>query len=289
MRKRSVLLVSPKGTRVQALGLPLWAVIVLFLMAVAGIVGYFIPLDRLIFTEQELAQKMSVVEQNERLQSNIGATLKTLSDLNERTERLEIGREKHKDIIGLPIEPIPAKQPQKAPAAALSSSSVLRHIGESEKLIAKFAVSLNEENQNLFDAVPVTPPVAPSASAMSRKFGMGRDPFTGKQKMHYGADFAAATGTPVIATAAGVVRSVENDPIWGRRVTITHGHNFRTVYAHLGTVRVAQGRAVKRGEEIGTVGMTGLTTGPHVHYEVWRNDTPINPEEYFFPTVMAQK
>jgi murein DD-endopeptidase MepM/ murein hydrolase activator NlpD len=287
MEKRSILLVPPRGTRMKILRVPFWAVFALAVMAAAGIAGYFVPLDRLIFTEQELAQKRSLVEQNERLQNNIGTTLRMLSNLNERTDRLQAYKDQHKDIIGLPLKPPPQAAPRRTPSAALSSSAALRHIGESEKLMAKFVASMGEGGRNLFDTVPVARPIPPSESAVSRLYGMDRDPFTGKQMMHYGVDFAAVVGTPVAATASGVVASVENDPIWGRRVTISHGRGFKTVYAHLGTIRAAQGRPVDRGEVIGTVGMSGLTTGSHVHYEIWHKDRQVNPEEYFFPAAAA--
>jgi murein DD-endopeptidase MepM/ murein hydrolase activator NlpD len=290
MGKRSIFFVPSRGTRVKALRLPLWSVAALFLMAAVGIAGYFVPLDRLIMTDQELAQKQNLAEQNERLHSNIGATLKMLSGLKERTERLTVDKERHKDVIGLPADPASVKRPRKPPpVSSLSSAAMVRHIESSERLVEKFTAALGDGGRNLFDTVPVARPVCPSRSIVSRRFGMGRDPFTGKQKMHYGTDFAAEIGVPVIATASGVVTTVENDAVWGRRIVISHGRGFRTVYAHLGTVKVAQGRAVRRGDEIGTIGMSGLTTGAHVHYELWLRDRRLNPEEYFFPDwVVAQ-
>ncbi|MDR0331069.1 MAG: M23 family metallopeptidase [Chitinispirillales bacterium] len=261
----------------------LWIVIALVLMAAVGVAGYFVPLNRLILTEQERSQKSSLMEQNERLHNNIGSTLKHLSALKERTARLEEKREQHKDTIGLPKKPLPIKPPQKTPAVGLSSAAVLRHIGEYEKAVANFVDAMVGEGRGLFDTVPVCRPVSSSRSIVSKQFGMDRDPFTGKQKMHYGTDLAAEAGVPVVATAVGIVTMIENDPVWGHRVTVTHGRGFKTVYAHLGSVRTARGRTVARGDEIGTVGMSGMTTGPHLHYELWLRDKQLNPEEYFFP------
>ncbi|MCL2183617.1 MAG: M23 family metallopeptidase [Chitinispirillia bacterium] len=283
MGKRSIFFVPSRGTRVKTLRVPLWFVIILVVMAAAGIAGYFVPLDRLIMTDQEQAQVQSLTEQNERLHSNIGATLRMLSGLKERTERISTRKEQYKDVIGLPYEPAPAKPQSKQAAPALSSSAILRHIDVSEQLIGKFAGALGDGKRTVFDTVPVARPVSPWKSIVSKQFGMGLDPFTGHQKMHYGTDFAAQIGEPVVATANGIVTMVENDAVWGRRLVITHGRGFRTVYAHLGTVKVAQGRLVKRGEEIGTVGVSGLTTGPHLHYELWLKDKQLNPEDYLFP------
>jgi murein DD-endopeptidase MepM/ murein hydrolase activator NlpD len=283
MSKRSIYLISPRGTRVRALRVPLWAALAVILMSAAGIAGYFVPFDRLILTEQELAQKETLEERNKRLHSNIGATLKLLSTLRERTARLQADKEQHMDLIGLPQEPLPAAPPRKAPAAAAPSPTVLQRMSESERLIEDFAAAVMTGRHSLFDTIPVSRPVDMSQAIVSRRFGMARDPFTGKQKMHYGVDFAAEIGVPVVASASGVVTRVENDPGWGRRITIAHGRGFRTVYAHLDAVKVAQGRTVRRGEEIGTVGMSGLTTGPHLHYEILHGDVNLDPEEYFFP------
>jgi murein DD-endopeptidase MepM/ murein hydrolase activator NlpD len=277
----SVYLMPPGGSRLFRV--PVWIIVSLALLAAAGVAGFFIPLDRMMLTDQELAQSNNLRQQNDRLSNNIGFTLKHLSALKERIGRLQSTKEQHFEAIGLPDKPQPVKPPQKTPAVGLSPAAVLRHIGEYEKVVAGFALAVGNERRNLFDTIPVCRPVQPSRSVMTRKFGMTLDPFTSKNKMHYGVDIAAETGTAVVATAVGVVTQVDVDPIWGKRVTITHGRGFRTVYAHLGAIKAIKGKNVTRGEEIGAMGMSGLTTGPHLHYEIWRDDKQQNPEEYFFP------
>jgi len=271
----------PGGSRL--LRVPLWLVITVALMAVAGFVGFFLPLDRLMLTEQELAQSNNLRKQNDRLSSNIGFTLKHLSALKERIGRIQAAKEQHFETIGVPEKPRPVKPPQKTPAVALSPAAVLRHISEYEKIVAGFALAVGDGKHNLFDTIPVCRPVQPSRSVLTRRYGMTVDPFTSKPKMHYGIDIAAEVGTPIVATAVGVVTLVETDLVWGKRVTITHGRGFKTVYAHLGTMKAVKGKTVSRGEEIGTMGASGLTIGPHLHYELWRDDKQQDPEEYFFP------
>jgi murein DD-endopeptidase MepM/ murein hydrolase activator NlpD len=283
MKKSSMLLVPPQGSRVKAIRVRFWMMGLVVAMVAAGVAGFFVPVDRLILTAQELDQKNSLEEQNKRLHQNVGATLKLLSGLKEQTSRLEAKKEQSRDIIGLPQSPPPPKPQKSAAASAKGAAELLRRLESSEKLFAGFVTKAYADGRNLFDSIPVSYPVSMDSSIISKRFGMARDPFTGKQKMHFGTDFAAAVGTTVSATANGVVFLVENDPVWGRRVTIAHGKDLRTVYAHLGTVRAVQGRPVKRGEAIGTVGVTGLTTGPHLHYELWRGEDRLNPEEYFFP------
>lgn len=283
----SVYLMPPGGSSLRTFRLPVWLLVTVALLAVAGVVGFFVPLDRMMLTDQERAQSNNLRQQNDRLSNNIGFTLKHLSALKERMGRLQGTRAQHFESIGLPDKPQPVKPPQKTPAVGLSPAAVLRHIGEYEKVVAGFALAVGSERRNLFDTIPVCRPVQPLRSVVSRRFGMTVDPFTSKPKMHYGVDIAAETGTPIVATAVGVVTQVDADLVWGKRVTVTHGRGFRTVYAHMGTVRAVKGKAVARGEEIGTVGISGLTTGPHLHYELWRDDRQQNPEEYFFPEEMA--
>jgi murein DD-endopeptidase MepM/ murein hydrolase activator NlpD len=110
------------------------------------------------------------------------------------------------------------------------------------------------------------------------------DPFTSEKKMHYGLDYVAEEGTPVIATATGTVTRIENNPVWGIVIEISFGYEYRAVYAHLGSYLVSKGRTVKRGQIIGTIGMSGLSTGPHLHYEVLREGVRINPQEILFPS-----
>jgi len=277
----SVYFMPPGGSRL--LRVPLWLIAVAALLAVVGVIGFFVPLDRMMLTDHERAQSANLRQQNDRLSNNIGFTLKHLSALKERMGRLQGAKEQHFESIGLPDRPQPVKPPHKTPAVGLSPAAVLRHISEYEKVVAGFAQAAGDEKRNLFDTIPVCRPVPPARSVVSRRFGMTTDPFTSKPKMHYGVDIAAETGVPVAAAAVGVVTQVDADLVWGKRVTVTHGRGFRTVYAHLGTIKTVKGKAVARGEEIGTVGMSGLTTGPHLHYEIWRDDKQQNPEEYFFP------
>jgi len=273
----------------KTLRFPVWAVAIPVIMAGVGIAGYFVPVDKLIVTTQELNHTKNLEEQNKRLHRNIGATLKMLSGLKEHTASLEAKKAHANEVIGLPQ----TQAPQKSDKPVFASVEFLRRIDEQEKFIAAFAAAISEQDseggRNLFDTIPALHPVSGSNYVVTRRFGMSRDPFTSKQKMHYGTDFAAAVGARVVASASGTVTLVENHPEWGRRVTISHGRGLRTVYAHLGAVSAVQGRPVRRGDEIGTVGLTGLTTGPHVHYELWRGNEQINPEEYLFPEALAKK
>lgn len=118
-------------------------------------------------------------------------------------------------------------------------------------------------------------PVA--GARMSSGFGMRFHPVLRYSRMHQGVDFAAATGTPILASAPGTVVFSGWGGGYGNVVVLDHGKGMRTRYAHMHRISVRNGQRVEQGQSIGQVGSTGLSTGPHLHYEVWQNGKPVNP------------
>jgi murein DD-endopeptidase MepM/ murein hydrolase activator NlpD len=125
-----------------------------------------------------------------------------------------------------------------------------------------------------------TPSVWPLQGWVTSGFGFRTNPFTGLTQMHEGLDISNRVGTPIIAPANGIVSDVGNDNAVGKVVVIFHGFGMTSRYGHLNKVFVKVGQRVKRGDKIAEVGMTGKTTGPHLHYEVKINGVPINPARY---------
>lgn len=117
---------------------------------------------------------------------------------------------------------------------------------------------------------------------MTSGFGYRKDPFDGKIRFHYGQDISARSGTPVYAPADGVVMEARYRGGFGKVIKVNHGHGYVTHFGHLNEFNVNKGQTIKRGELIGTVGNTGRSTGPHLHYEVHYYNTPQNPLDYFF-------
>jgi murein DD-endopeptidase MepM/ murein hydrolase activator NlpD len=127
-----------------------------------------------------------------------------------------------------------------------------------------------------------TPSVKPvNLGYLTSPFGTRNDPFTGKRRMHHGQDFGVLTGTPVYATADGVVKSRKGNTGYGKTIILDHGYGLKTIYAHLNRYVVNPGDEVKRGDLIAYSGNTGRSTGPHLHYEVRVNNIPVNPRHYF--------
>lgn len=129
----------------------------------------------------------------------------------------------------------------------------------------------------LLESVPGGWPVR---GILSSVFGVRISPFTQTPVFHHGLDIVAQTGTPVLASASGVVVKSGYEAQYGNVVVVDHGAGYRSAYAHMSSSSVEEGAFVNRGEEVGKVGSTGRSTGPHLHYEVRVNGLPVNPARF---------
>lgn len=123
--------------------------------------------------------------------------------------------------------------------------------------------------------------VRPAAGSVTAPYGMRRHPITGVWKLHDGTDFGATCGSPIVAGAAGTVLSVASTPAWGNRLVIDHGStpwgHLVTTYNHAEGYVVAVGTRVEKGQVVGRVGSTGLSTGCHLHFQVWLDARLVDP------------
>jgi murein DD-endopeptidase MepM/ murein hydrolase activator NlpD len=126
----------------------------------------------------------------------------------------------------------------------------------------------------------VQPSIWPVEGRLMGGFGERTDPFSGEGAMHTGVDISAPTGTPVRATADGIVTFAAWDSGYGQLAIVDHGGGYETYYAHLSRFTVVDGQEVRRGDQIGAVGSTGRVTAPHLHYEVRIGGAPVNPHTY---------
>jgi murein DD-endopeptidase MepM/ murein hydrolase activator NlpD len=129
------------------------------------------------------------------------------------------------------------------------------------------------------------PALWPVEGRITGSFGERIDPFNGEGAFHRGVDIASIYGEPVIAPADGEVAYADFMNGYGRTIILEHGHGLSTLYGHLSSYGVVMGQQVHRGDVIGYVGLSGRSTGPHLHYEVRINDVPVNPYKYLRVTV----
>jgi len=125
-----------------------------------------------------------------------------------------------------------------------------------------------------------TPVLAPVVGVITDGFGPRLDPITRQPGFHTGLDISAAVGTQICAPADGVVVFADRESGYGRMIKINHGYGFTTQYGHLDRFLVKEGMRIKRGQPIAKVGMSGRTTGPHLHYEVLKDGEEQNPLHY---------
>lgn len=130
------------------------------------------------------------------------------------------------------------------------------------------------------DRLPSTWPLAGGVGKITSRFGYRMHPVLRRVRHHDGTDISARPGTPVLATAKGVVAEAGYDKYYGNMVLIDHGNGLRTLYGHLSDYNVKVGQTVQREQQIGLVGSTGMSTGPHLHYEVHKNGRAIDSEAY---------
>ncbi|MDG5766485.1 M23 family metallopeptidase [Balneolales bacterium ANBcel1] len=144
------------------------------------------------------------------------------------------------------------------------------------------------ENQELMRNIPAIRPVS---GILLSGFGMRRHPVLGYNRMHEGVDFRARTGTPIYATGDGVVKSTSRRGTYGLMLVIDHGYGYETRYAHLSAVAdgISPGTEVSRGQLVARSGNSGVTSGPHLHYEVRRDGRPVDPLNYMFADITPEE
>lgn len=151
----------------------------------------------------------------------------------------------------------------------------------SDEVRANGVLAALEEIDAYRIAIQRTPFAMPvRGTRMTSAFGYRRDPITGGRRLHAGQDFGGDRGTPITATADGVVITAGRQSGYGNMVVIRHDFGFETRYAHLSSIAVREGQRVSRGDRVGGMGNTGRSTGVHLHYEIRVNGTPINPMTY---------
>ena len=142
---------------------------------------------------------------------------------------------------------------------------------------------LTKEKQNMIKSIPSIQPVSNrDLTRIASGFGLRMHPIYKIIKMHKGMDFTAPIGTEIYATGDGIVEKVGWVGGYGRTIMINHGFGYKTRYAHCSKYNCRKGQKVKRGDLIGFVGNTGQSSGPHLHYEVFKNNRQINPVNFFF-------
>ena len=166
-------------------------------------------------------------------------------------------------------------------------NSLIREIHKQTQQLDIASVRQREGFESLFNflqdqrnLLSSTPAIRPTKGWVTSEFGYRISPFTGLREFHKGLDIATRRGMPIVAAADGIISFIGNSGLLGKVIVIDHGHGMVTRYGHVEKVTKKRGQAVKRGHNIAHVGVSGRTTGPHVHYEVRLNGIPVDPSKY---------
>jgi murein DD-endopeptidase MepM/ murein hydrolase activator NlpD len=247
------------------------------------------------------ANEKKLMQENELVQEKFDLVQQEIQQMSKQLREIEKrDNEVYRSIFE--ASPIPdsartkmmEKQREERLIASLTdkelNSSIINQIKNlSSRLFAQSKSFESVENmvknkEALLAATPAIQPVSnKDLTRLASGFGYRIDPVYKTTKFHAGLDFAAPQGSPVYATADGVVSLAGNvGNGYGNHVVINHGFSYETLYGHMVRVKVRGGQKVRRGEVIGWVGSTGKSTGPHLHYEVHKNGVDINPIYYFY-------
>jgi murein DD-endopeptidase MepM/ murein hydrolase activator NlpD len=313
MRRRwTLLLIPPRNEAAKEYKLPAWT----FRAAGYGAVASFLLVAgaiTVLFTPWGTPGSRLVAAQNAALQADIAAIELRFAELTDTLAVIARRDEQMRMLAGLPVEATTIGD-SAAPASPLVTASLgselaggglapasirrrpfLGRLGWSDRpdvegLIARAAdlsrsfADVSDTLQRNFERFATTPSIMPTSGWLSSQFTRSRfHPILHENRPHEGIDVTAPTGTPIVAPATGTVISAGNDKGYGLTVEIQHGNGIRTRFAHCSRLAVRAGQRVTRGQLIAAVGSTGLSTAPHLHYEIHVNGKPVDPLTYVLP------
>ncbi len=223
-----------------------------------------------------------VRRENAELRANLKMSEEMTQKLNRKISALTRLSTRLKSIAGMP--PLTArKQPtdSKLGMGGFSTGSTNSDLSALEKRAELLENSLLHLQSYIQTERPFsTPSIYPAEGFVSSYFGSRLNPFTTMPDFHQGIDISNDVGTPVLATAQGTVVLAGYVGSFGLTVEIEHENGIKTIFGHLARIHVKPGQTVSRGHQIGVMGNTGMSTGPHVHYEIRIGDQPVNPRPY---------
>ena len=281
--------------------------VLLFLLAsfFFGITSLLILLNsEVINTPSEVAQKRSIknfelqfdilnkkLRQLERVISNVEDRDNNLyrvyfeaSPIPEEQRRAGFGGvNRYKDLEGYDNSDLIIKTTKRLDILTKQTVVQSRSLEEIEHLA--------KNKESLIEAIPTIQPIKnKDLTRVASGYGYRIDPFTKIRRFHYGMDFTAKRGTPIYATGNGIIKRADNRSSgYGKHIRIDHGFGYVSLYAHLSKYNVRRGQKVKRGDIIGYVGNSGRSAGPHLHYEIFKDNKKINPLNFYYGNLSAKE
>ncbi len=253
-------------------------------------ISKFIELDKSII-EKVLKNIDDIKVKNENIESlkkliqdKMKLINEKISENDENLSLLEIQKElkqKEVDEINQLSNELKTQYDNLSDEKKMIQEEIIKIYQDNHKLqeeIKKYLEKLNEDNKSVNSKVNYGKYLKPAQGKITSKYGKRTHPITGKESFHTGIDIAGSTGNNIIASLSGkVVSSGWYNSVYGNVIIINHGNNIQTFYAHLDKTLVKKGQDVKAGDVVGKMGSTGLSTGPHLHFEIRINGEHVDP------------
>jgi murein DD-endopeptidase MepM/ murein hydrolase activator NlpD len=268
----------------------------LVVVAILMLAGMLFLHDYFIDSEKEI----SLRNENAALKKNYGVLTSQLGDIESTLEHLEVEDQKlHQKFFGTDLVSVANENATLLDKNVLLADpsdfrKAINNVNEeSSKLLMQSSITtgffsgelgINKAEINKIIAMPVLLPTKPwNAESVMSGYGMRINPFHKGLYQHEGIDIAMPRGTDVVATASGTVTEVKRSNVqagYGNYIVIDHSGGFTTRYAHLDEIKVSANQRIKKGSTIGTIGNSGGSIAPHLHYEIIKNGQPLNPIYY---------
>ena len=275
--------------------IPLYILQGLSVVVIASLIFCFFWINSYQVLQDEASDISLLREENRILNEQIDFIAQETEDLKQWVEQMNFISMEIRQLIELPI-PLDSEM---TPSIYLSQNDNARVLSsrEGNQVIDRASlnisllhdtipgsndnlIQLKEEIKEFQKQQAATPSIWPAQGRVTSGFGIRTSPFSRRKEFHYGIDIAAPRGTLIMASADGKVIEAAYRRGYGNTIIINHGYGIRTMYAHLSSIGVSVGEEVLKGQRIGLMGSTGVTTGSHLHYEVHLNGIAVNPRGY---------
>lgn len=262
------------------------ALFIAFVLNILFIILFDSPKERMVRSEnKELKRQYEVLQERK---ATVDTVFKEINQTDENIFRLIFETEPAPSNVStfssIPYEEMKALTDREVVMFTANRIDSLLDKTRDEQMDYDILRIKSEGKAEMLPHIPAIQPIEnQDLTRTASGFGYRMHPIYKIMKFHQGMDYTAPVGTPVVATGDGVVDEIERTRRGsGNRIVIDHGYGLKSVYAHLNDIEVRRGQTVTRGEIIGTVGNTGLSAGPHLHYEVLFNSKPVNPVNFYF-------
>lgn len=280
---------------------------ILGFLALASILGFFMAYILAQYIQDD--DKAALRTENEELKLHYELLNKQFAEVNESLKALQ-HRDDNVYRVIFEAEPVANSVRQAGTGGSEKYQEILNKNLKNEKLVLAAYQEIDKLKRRMYvqsksydeisqliknkskmlAAMPAIQPISnKQLIRLTSGFGMRVHPIYKVGQFHPGIDFAAPQGTPIYATADGIIDKSMYEAGYGNHVIINHGYGYKTLYAHMVEFIVKPGQKVKRGECIGYVGSTGFSTAPHVHYEVIYKGEQVNPVYFFFKDLSAEE